>query len=126
MKNKLLNISIYSILILSIIILSDLSYAEYFQSDICAKFTIFPACYFALVYLIILFIAQTSIRFDIFFLIFLGFALTLVSYAAIGHIFGTIKCTPTKVGIPACFLVLGILLFLLFLKFIQIRLQKYD
>lgn len=125
MKKNILDIIISSILIFGILIIGDLSYNEYLYGDICSNFSIIPACYIALIYFILLFIFQVYKGIVILFLILSGFALAFAGFASIGHIFGSIQCPISDIGIPTCFIGFFMFLILLILKFTQIKIEKH-
>jgi len=123
-RARILNIVIISIIIFGILILGNLSYLEFIHDDVCAKFVIYPACYLALLYVVVLLFSQFYKKLDLFFLIFLGFAIVLVGYASIGHLLKSFQCAISNIGIPTCFIMLAFLLILLVLKFMHIKARK--
>lgn len=104
--------------------MAELSYEEFLFGGVCSRFSIVPACYIALVYLILLFIFQIFKRFDLFFIILAGFALTHGVYGSIGHLIGSIHCPISELGIPTCFIVTALLFALLILKFVQVKVER--
>ena len=104
--------------------MAELSYEEFLFGGICSTFSIVPACYIALGYLVLLFIFQIFKRFDLFFIILAGFALVHGIYGSIGHLFGSIHCPISELGIPTCFIVTAMLFALLVLKFVQVKVER--
>ena len=104
--------------------MADLSYDELLYGGICSKFSILPACYIALVYLLLLFVFQIFKRFDILFILLAGFALIHGIYGSVGHVFGSIECPVSDIGIPTCFIITVMLLVLLILKFVQVKVER--
>jgi len=123
-KNNLLDTVILTIIAFGILISGELSYDEFLFGGICSKFSIVPTCYIALSYLVLLFIFQIFKRFDILFIILAGFALIHSVFGSIGHLFGSIECPISEIGIPTCFVIFVILLILLFLKFVQVKVER--
>jgi hypothetical protein len=123
-KARILNIIIISITVSGLLLLGHLSYLEFLHDDICAKFVIYPACYLAFLHLVIILFSQFYKKLDLFFLIFLGFAIVLVAYASTGHLLKSFQCAISDIGIPTCYIILVFLLLLLVLKFMHIKARK--
>ncbi len=124
MKNNFLDTIILAIIFFGIISMGELSYHELVYGDICSKFSVIPACYIALGYLVLLFIFQIFKRFDIFFIVLSGIALTHSIYGSIGHLLGKIECPISEIGIPTCIIVFVMLLVVLILKFVQVKVER--
>lgn len=125
MKYSILDIVIFSTLLFGLFILGDLSYRNFTEGDICPKFSILPACYIAFMYLLFLFIFNLNKKFTLPFILLAGFGLTISTFASVGHLFGTVQCPISEVGVPTCFIGFSIFLVLLILKFLQVRIEKF-
>lgn len=121
MNNKILNSIIFSILILGVVFLGNMSFQELKNGVVCDRFTIIPACYIAFSYVLFLFICQIFKKLDLLFLLLLGFAMAFVGFASLGNLLGSVKCNILFLEIPACYVILGFLFILTTSKFIQIK-----
>jgi hypothetical protein len=124
MRYKALHIIILTVIFFGIFIIGDTSYQEFLKKDICADFTIIPACYVALVYFILLLIFHLIKNRDIWFFIFSGFALALTAFASFGHIFGYIQCVVSEINIPTCYIGFVLFSILIFLKFLEVKVNN--
>ncbi len=121
MRKNSLDTAIFTIILFGILVLGNLTYQEFIHGDICPKFSIIPACYIAIIYLLLLFIFQIYKKTTILFIILAGFALTLTTFASLGDLLHKIQCPVSEIGIPTCFIGFFMFLLLIILKFIQVK-----
>lgn len=120
---KTLNLSIWAVLLIGWYGAGNLTFAEYFRSNICPKLLSVPACYVILGLVLLATTSQTGWLGDKHWLFFLatGMAASLALTGTIGQLSGVIECPKTSGGMPMCYLSLAMFGSLFLLKIIALR-----
>ncbi len=118
MKNKIVRISIYLLLLRVLYAVAKLSYLHATVGDICPLVISIPACY------IILFSVSGALvahylRSQRLFFIFSSIPLLLALAGTVLQILGKVECPKNEANIPMCFISLGIFLAIVGLKLLE-------
>ncbi len=124
MNIKLINIIIYSILVIGIYGTGSLAYYEFLQEGTCPKLGPIPACYIILICFVIPLIAHFLDKGKGYYFLFTGFALALAGYATVGQLAGKVQCPKTESGLPMCYISLALFASLVLLKIMLLQKRK--
>lgn len=124
MSKYRINSIIIFILVIGLGLSGELVYSDYTFGDICPKIGLLPACYLVLTYFIILLVVHIYKTSNLIFFLFSGFALALAIFASIGQLLGKINCPKTSFGFPLCYVSFMIFSGLIYLKFLEEKLNN--
>lgn len=118
-----LNLAIWAVLLFGWYGAGNLTYAEYFRSNICPKLLSVPACYVILAMVLLATSSHTGWLGDKNMLFYLatGLAASLALTGTIGQLSGVVECPKTSGGTPMCYISLALFGSLILLKLVSAR-----
>lgn len=120
MKNQIIRISIYLLLLRVLYAVAKLSYLHATVNDTCPLVISIPACYIILFSVLGVLFAHYLKRKQLFF-IFANIPLLIALAGSVLQILGKVACPKNEANIPMCFISLGIFLAIVGLKLLEKR-----
>ena len=120
-RQNIINLGIYTLLIIGIIGAGELVYDEIQTGDGCPKIWLIPACIIVLICFVVPFFVHLTNKKITLYFIFTGIAWAIAIFATILNFTGNGKCPQLDNGTPMCYISLIIFSLLIILKKLHLK-----